>query len=72
MLKLTEQCRKAIEIDPQGSDSHLPPDSGAPSNRQSKRDTGALKRLATLRQQATNEEREQYRYKLVEGDTDSK
>jgi len=31
-----------------------------------------LKRLATLRQQATNEEREQYRYKLVEGDTDSK
>ena len=31
-----------------------------------------LKRLALLRQQATNDEREQYRYKLVEGDTQSK
>jgi hypothetical protein len=27
-----------------------------------------LKRLALLRQEATNDEREQYRYKLVEGD----
>ncbi|PYX72863.1 MAG: hypothetical protein DMG78_10895 [Acidobacteria bacterium] len=31
-----------------------------------------LKRLALLRQQATKDEREQYRYKLVEGDTQAK
>jgi len=31
-----------------------------------------LKQLAALRQQATNEEREQYRYKLVEGEADLK
>jgi hypothetical protein len=31
-----------------------------------------LKRLALLRQDATKEEREQYRYKLVEGDAQTK
>jgi hypothetical protein len=31
-----------------------------------------LKRLALLRQDATREEREQYRYKLVEGDAPAK
>lgn len=33
---------------------------------------GLLKRLASLRQQAATEEREQYRYKLVEGETELK
>ena len=31
-----------------------------------------LKQLAQLRQQATNDEREQYRYKLVEGETQTR
>jgi hypothetical protein len=31
-----------------------------------------LKQLASLRQQAAHDEREQYRYKLVEGSEESK
>lgn len=63
-----EQCRKALEIDPtdQTAVYHLI---------QALRSTGdkseiqaLLKRLAALRQQAAKEEREQYRYKLVEGE----
>jgi len=62
------QCRKALEIDPKDQTSlyHLI---------QALRKSGKtadipdlLKRLAQLRQEATKEEREQYRYKLVEGD----
>jgi len=67
-----EQCRKALEIDPNDQTAvyHL-------IQALRKTDTRdeipkLLKQLATLRQQATNEEREQYRYKLVEGDSDSK
>jgi tetratricopeptide (TPR) repeat protein len=65
----TLECRKALEIDPKDQTSlyHLI---------QALRKSGKtadlpelLKRLATLRQEATKEEREQYRYKLVEGDT---
>jgi len=65
------QCRKALEIDPTDQTSlyHLI---------QAQRKGGKtaelpelLKRLALLRQEATQEEREQYRYKLVEGDTPS-
>jgi len=62
------QCRMALESDPKdqaalyhliqalrkgGKESEIP---------------DLLKQLALLRQQATKEEREQYRYKLVEGD----
>jgi tetratricopeptide (TPR) repeat protein len=55
-----EQSRKALEIDPKDQTAlyHLIPE--------------LLKRLASLRQQATHDEREQYRYKLVEGDGGSK
>ena len=62
------QCRRALAIDPKDQTSlyHLI---------QALRKSGKigqipelLKRLAVLRQDATKEEREQYRYKLVEGD----
>jgi tetratricopeptide (TPR) repeat protein len=65
------QCRKALEINPKDQTAlyHLI---------QALRKTDKrveipelLKRLALLRQQATNEEREQYRFKLVEGDAES-
>ena len=67
-----EQCRKAIELDPKDQTAvyHL-----IQALRKTDRRgeiSELLKRLATLRQQATNEEREQYRYKLVEGDAESK
>jgi tetratricopeptide (TPR) repeat protein len=61
------ECRKALESDPkdQAALYHLI---------QALRKTGAseeipalLKRLAVLRQQAQNEERDRYRFKLVEG-----
>jgi tetratricopeptide (TPR) repeat protein len=65
------ECRKALEIDPKDQTSlyHLI---------QALRKSGKtadlpelLKRLALLRQEATKEERAQYRYKLVEGDAAS-
>jgi tetratricopeptide (TPR) repeat protein len=62
------QCRKALEIDPKDQSAvyHL---IQALRKTDDKSDIPELlKRLAQLRQQATNEEREQYRYKLVEGD----
>jgi tetratricopeptide (TPR) repeat protein len=67
-----EQCRKALEIDPKDQTAvyHL-----IQALRKTDRRSEIpelLKRLAALRQQATNEEREQYRYKLVEGDSESK
>jgi tetratricopeptide (TPR) repeat protein len=63
------QCRKALEIDPKDQTSlyHL-----IQALRKSARKNeipDLLKRLAALRQEATKEEREQYRYKLVEDDT---
>ncbi len=66
------ECRKALEIDPKDQTAlyHLI---------QALRKGGGkneipelLKRLALLRQDETKVEREQYRYKLVEGDTPSK
>jgi tetratricopeptide (TPR) repeat protein len=65
------QCRKALEIDPKDQTAlyHL-----IQALRKTDKRTEIpelLKRLALLRQQATNEEREQYRYKLVERDAES-
>lgn len=66
------ECRKALELDPKDQTAlyHLI---------QALRKTGdqseipdLLKRLALLRQDSTKEEREQYRYKLVEGDPQAK
>jgi tetratricopeptide (TPR) repeat protein len=67
-----EQCRKAIEIDPKDQTALYHLIQALRRTDSQKEIPDLLKRLATLRQQATNEEREQYRYKLVEGDTDSK
>jgi tetratricopeptide (TPR) repeat protein len=67
-----EQCRKALEIDPKDQTAlyHL-----IQALRKTDRRGDIpklLKQLASLRQQATHDEREQYRYKLVEGDVGSK
>ena len=66
------QCRKALEIDPkdQAALYHLIQALRKSGNRAEIPDL--LKQLALLRQQATKEEREQYRYKLVEGDVQAK
>jgi tetratricopeptide (TPR) repeat protein len=66
------QCRKALEIDPKDQTAlyHLIQALRKTDKRMEIPEL--LKRLALLRQQATNEEREQYRYKLVEGDGESK
>jgi len=66
-----EQCRKALESDPKDQTAVY-------RLIQALRKTGdraeipdLLKKLASLRQQAAKEERERYRYKLVEGDAQS-
>lgn len=61
------QCRKALQIDPNDQTAvyHL---IQALRRTDDKSEIPALlKRLAQLRQQATTEEREQYRFKIVEG-----
>jgi len=66
------QCRKALEINPKDQTAlyHL---IQALRKTEKKQDIPVLlKRLAQLRQEATKDEREQYRYKLVEGDTQGK
>jgi tetratricopeptide (TPR) repeat protein len=67
-----EQCRKALEIDPKDQTAvyHLIQALRKTDRRGEVPEL--LKRLATLRQKATNEEREQYRYKLVESDAESR
>jgi len=67
-----EQCRKALEIDPKDQTAVYHLIQALRKTDRRSEISELLKRLATLRQQATNEEREQYRYKLVEGDTESK
>ena len=66
------ECRKALEIDPkdQAALYHLIQALRKSGNKSEIPDL--LKQLALLRQQATKEEREQYRYKLVEGDAQAK
>jgi tetratricopeptide (TPR) repeat protein len=63
-----EQCRKALESDPKDQTALY-------RLIQALRKTGnkaeipdLLKRLATLREQAAQDERERYRYRLIEGD----
>ena len=66
------QCRKALEIDSkdQAAVYHL---IQALRKGDDKADIPELlKRLASLRQQAAKDEREQYRYKLVEGEDQAK
>jgi tetratricopeptide (TPR) repeat protein len=66
------QCRKTLEIDPrdQAALYHL-----IQALRKSDKQAQIpplLKQLAVLRQQATKDEREQYRYKLVEGENQTR
>ena len=62
------QCRKALEIDPKDQSAVYHLIQAVRKTDKKSEIPDLLKRLASLRQQATNEEREQYRYKLVEGD----
>ena len=65
------QCRKALEIDPKDQTSLYHLIQALRKSEKKNEIPDLLKRLAVLRQEASKEEREQYRYKLVEGDTQS-
>lgn len=62
------QCRRALEIDPNDQTSLYHLIQALRKGDKKSEIPDLLKRLAGLRQEATKEEREQYRYKLVEGD----
>jgi tetratricopeptide (TPR) repeat protein len=62
------QCRKALEIDPKDQTALYHLIQALRKTEKKDQIPELLKRLALLRQQATKDEREQYRYKLVEGD----
>lgn len=62
-----DQCRKALEIDPTDQTAVYHLIQALRKTDEKSEIPALLKRLAMLRQQAANEEREQYRYKLVEG-----
>ncbi len=66
------QCRKALEIDPKDQSAvyHLIQALRKTDNKTEIPEL--LKRLALLRQEATSNEREEYRYKLVEDEAQSK
>ena len=66
------QCRKALEIDPKDQTALYHLIQALRKTEKKNQIPELLKRLALLRQQATKDEREQYRYKLVEGDTQLK
>jgi tetratricopeptide (TPR) repeat protein len=61
------QCRKALEIDPKDQSAVYHLIQALRKTDQKGDIPDLLKRLAALRQQATTEERQQYRYKLIEG-----
>ncbi|MFL6303871.1 MAG: tetratricopeptide repeat protein, partial [Candidatus Sulfotelmatobacter sp.] len=66
------QCRNALEIDPKDQSAvyHLIQALRKTDNKSEIPEL--LKRLALLRQQASNDEREEYRYKLIEDEAQSK
>ena len=66
------QCRRALEIDSKDQTSLYHLIQALRKSDKKNEIPDLLKRLAVLRQEASKEEREQYRYKLVEGDTQSK
>jgi tetratricopeptide (TPR) repeat protein len=66
------QSRKALEIDPKDQTSLYHLIQALRKSGEMSEIPTLLKRLAVLRQDETNEEREQYRYKLVEGGTPGK
>ena len=66
------QCRKALEINPKDQAALYHLIQALRKTEKNGEIPELLKRLAQLRQEATKDEREQYRYKLVEGDTQGK
>lgn len=67
-----EQCQKALEIDPKDQTALYHLIQALRKTDRKDEIPALLKQLASLRQQAARDEREQYRYKLVEGDSDAK
>jgi tetratricopeptide (TPR) repeat protein len=63
-----EQCRKALESDPKDQTAVYRLIQALRKTGNNAEIPGLLKRLALLRQEATKEERQHYRFKLVEGD----
>jgi tetratricopeptide (TPR) repeat protein len=63
-----QQCRKALEIDPKDQTSVYRLIQSLRKSGNTSEVPGLLKRLAELRQDAAKEQRQRYRYKLVEGD----
>jgi tetratricopeptide (TPR) repeat protein len=63
-----EQCRKAIEIDPKDQTSLYRLIQALRKTGNNSEIPGLLKRLALLREEAAKEEKEHYRYKVVEGE----
>ena len=63
------QCREALEIDPKDQASLYHLIQALRKSGKTSEIPDLLKRLAQLRQEETKEEREHYRYKLVEGGT---
>lgn len=66
------QCRKALEIDPRDQTALYHLIQALRKTEKKGEIPELLKRLAQLRQEATKDEREQYRYKLVEGEAEAK
>jgi len=66
------QCKKALDIDPKDQAALYHLIQASRKSGKTNEIPDQLKRLAQLRQDATKEEREQYRYKLVEGDAQPK
>ena len=64
-----EQCRKALESDPKDQTALYRLIQALRKTGNKSEIPDLLKRLALLREQATEEDRERYRYKLIEGDT---
>jgi tetratricopeptide (TPR) repeat protein len=62
-----EECRKALEVDPNDATAVYHLIQALRKSGQSAEIPELLKRLASLRQLAATREREQYRFKLVEG-----
>ena len=66
------ECRKALEVDPKDQTALYHLIQAMRKTDKKSEIPDLLKRLSELRQEATKDEREQYRYKLVEGDAQGK
>ncbi len=64
-----DQCRKALEIDPKDQTSLYRLIQALRKTGKTAEVPELLKRLALLRQESAKEQKQRYRYKLVEGDT---